>query len=584
MEIGPMPWSRIALIGEEIGTPRKHIGSCAIMSVGRMRQVSSILRSASIGPYRGHQHNSDHAEHADEMASNDHLLDTIPRGVARRGGEALTLEDQAMPRAAFMDTGAIAASRTLRHDGSKVFLGVVGGTIEWRPSKHGSEPHVLGGVPIGIGDDRHLATIANSRSGKGRSAIIPTLLTYRGAVLQIDPKGELASITARARYERLGHRVLALDPFKVAKGYAAKIRARFNPMTILKPDSPTLIEDAGLIADAIVVPAEGSKDPHWDESARNFIEGIVLHVATCPLYEGRRHLGTVRDLLAFRNDAIAGSKKSKAADRLRAEMEANDAANGLVIDAAVDFFDKPDDERGSVLSTARRHVRFLSYPAIRESLEGHDFDLTDLKQTKLTVYLCLPAMRLGTCSRWLRLFVNLALAQFEADATKPELPVLMCLDEFAVLGKVRSIEDAAGQIAGFGVKLWPILQDLGQLKSLYAERWQTFLGNAGVIQVFAVSDAFTLDYVSKRLGTTSLIVRNKSETSDQDQTRTDRRGLSWQVQTQPLMTPEEIARFFGRDDAQCRQLVIWAGYDPLILARAKYDSHDLFAGAFDALP
>jgi len=104
-----------------------------------------------------------------------------------------------------------------------------------------------------------------------------------------------------------------------------------------------------------------------------------------------------------------------------------------------------------------------------------------------------------------------------------------------------------------------------------------------VIQCFANSDQFTLEYVSRRLGTTSLIVRNKGEVSDQDQTRTDRRGLSWQTTTQPLLTAEEIARLFGRDDAYLRQLVIWSGYDPIILSRAKYDTHALFAGDFDAV-
>lgn len=513
----------------------------------------------------------------------DDVLRDIPRGVAVRRGIAQTLEEQTMPRAAFMLPEAIAASTRLRHDGDKLFLGLTGAVREQRPTPKGPEVHMRGGTPIGIGDDRHLVTIAGSRAGKGRTTIVPTLLTYRGALLAIDPKGELATMTARARRKKLHHRVLVLDPFKVAKGEAAKLRGRFNPMSILKPDSPTLIEDAGLIADAIVIPAESQKDPHWEESARNIIEGLILHVATCPLYEGRRHLGTVRDLLAFRAEAISGGK-GKPETRLRAEMEANTAANGTVIDAAVDFFDKPDEERGSVLSTARRHMRFLSYPALRDCLEGHDFDLRDLKTQALTVYLCLPAMRLGTCARWLRLFVNLTLAAMEAEPAKPELPVLMVLDEFATLGKMRSIEDAAGQIAGFGVKLWVILQDLGQLKALYAERWQTFLGNAGAIQAFANSDQFTLDYLSKRLGTTMLIVRNKSETSDQDQTRTDRRGLSWQAQTQPLMTGEEIARFFGRDDDYQRQLILWAGYDAMILSRAKYDSHELFAGDFDAVP
>lgn len=214
-------------------------------------------------------------------------------------------------------------------------------------------------------------------------------------------------------------------------------------------------------------------------------------------------------------------------------------------------------------------------------LSRHDFNLAQLKSEPVTVYLCLPAMRMGTCNRWLRLFVNLALAAFETTPGKPEPPVLMYLDEFAVLGHMKAIEDAAGQIAGFGVKLWPIIQDLGQLKALYRDRWQTFMGNAGVLQFFGNNDTFTLDWVSKRLGTTSLIVENRAEVAEREATRDDQRGLSWSAQTRSLMTAEEIARFFSRDDPLQRQLVIWTGGHPMILQRAKYDSHALFAGLAD---
>jgi type IV secretion system protein VirD4 len=352
-------------------------------------------------------------------------------------------------------------------------------------------------------------------------------------------------------------------------------------MHILKPDSPTINEDAGLIADALVVPVEGGKDPHWDESARNFIEGLILHVATAPGYENRRHLATVRDLLFFRNEAIASKGSGRPETRLKAEMMENRMAGGVIIDAAEDFFSKPDEERGSVLSTARRHMRFLSYPAIRENISGHDFELADLKRSKMTVYLCLPALRMGTCNRWLRLFVNLALAAFEGERAKPAPPVLMCLDEFAVLGHMRTIEDAAGQIAGFGVRLWPIIQDLGQLKTLYKDRWQTFMANAGTLQFFANNDAFTLEWISKRLGATSLIVGNRGEIGDREQTDTGKMGRSWSVQSHALMTIEEISRFFGRDDPLARQLVILAGHDPMILQRINYDSHEICEGLFD---
>jgi hypothetical protein len=45
------------------------------------------------------------------------------------------------------------------------------------------------------------------------------------------------------------------------------------------PDSEIAIEQATLIADALVV-TSSKEDSHWDESAKNFIEGLILHVCS----------------------------------------------------------------------------------------------------------------------------------------------------------------------------------------------------------------------------------------------------------------------------------------------------------------
>lgn len=501
------------------------------------------------------------------------MYEDIPRGVRGRTGG---LQAQSMPLAAWASEDRLRESRRVTFDGASIFLGVVGATFDRRPGRDGqAEIHALGGKLIGIADDRHVGLVAGSRSGKGRCVIVPTLLHYEGSTLAIDPKGDLATITARCRETVLGQRVVVLDPFSVTRGFAAGRRGRFNPMSILRPNSPTLKEDADLIADAMVI-AEGS-EPHWDESARNFIAGVVCHVATWPKYENARDLVTVYDLCVGRAD----DGKTKGMEVLKAEMHSNEAASGAVQDAAADFFDKSDGERDSVLSTLRRHIRFLSYDAIRDQVSGHDVDLADLKRQKVSLYLCLPATKMGSCARWLRLFVNLALLAFETEKQKPAVPVLMCLDEFATLGHMRAIEDAAGQIAGFGVKLFFILQDLGQIEALYKQRWQTFMGNAGVLQFFGNNDLTTLEWAEKRLGKTSLQVLGTGDVADKARVETGVLGRSWSMQTQPLMTLEEISRFFGRDDPYRRALVINAGYPPIIVSRANYDSHAAFAGRFD---
>jgi type IV secretion system protein VirD4 len=503
----------------------------------------------------------------------DYFLSDVPRGVSTR-----FLKDQRVPQERFQCPAHIVRSDALTYDpdnpGGRVLVGALHDRL------------------IGIDDNRHMMTVAGSRSGKS-VALVGNLLFYRGSVLALDPKGELANLTAQRRAD-LGQRVCVLDPFKACADRVAPFRARFNPLAGLQPGSETIIEDAGMIADALVVPGE-AKDPHWDDSARTLIEGLILHVVSDPAYEGKRTLITVRALLSQalmpdRKDdkhfAVEMAMFANAA-RLNRAPDTRDFAETLAA-AARDFYERPEKERGSVLSTARRHTKFLDYAGMRRVLAGHDFDLADLKRRKegLSVYLCLPATKMGLCNRWLRLFLNQLLDAMERTKDKPDIPVLACLDEFPVLGHMRQLEDAAGQIASFGVKLWVFLQDWGQGKALYKERWETFAGNAGILQFFGNNDMETLEYVSRRLGKTVVRVARGSEVGEKQKDE----GLSGRTVSDdlyPLLTPEEINRLFQRDDRLKRELIMWAGYDPMILQRVEYfdpngPCYPAFTGKFDA--
>ncbi|MGJ8678479.1 MAG: type IV secretory system conjugative DNA transfer family protein [Akkermansiaceae bacterium] len=489
-------------------------------------------------------------------------------------GSALSETGQ-LSNTKFEDPEKLIKVEGLKHGDGKLFLGLLEANIYQRrdASTKRLSRYAIDGHAIGSDDDRHVITVAGSRAGKGVSAIIPNLLSYTGSVLAIDPKGELATVTARCRSKKLKQDIYVLDPFKQARGEAAKHRKSFNPIDILSLDSDTLVEDAGLIADALIVESGG--DSHWDESAKNILEGIILHVATCTLdkYEKKRNLVTVYRLIMKQMN-----------EELYSEMELNPIEDEAVGDAARAFFDKPEKERESVLSTLRRQVRFLGYRNMQSVLQHSDLDLAQLKDKPTTIYLCLPAMRLGTCSRWFRLFINLTLARMEYNAKKPKTPVLLCLDEFAVLGHMKTIEDAAGQIAGFGCRLWPILQDLGQLKALYKERWQTFMGNAATLQFFGNSDMETLEWVSSRLGETTVTQVSKSDVTYEQRTASGATGESSSIQSHKLMTPEEISRWFGREDRQQRQLVIRAGFLPMILQRACYYEDARFKDLADPPP
>src|SRR5690349_17919140 len=140
---------------------------------------------------------------------------------------------------------------------------------------------------VGHEDDRHILSVAGSRAGKGISLIVPALLTWPHSAICIDPKGELATITAsrRGQGSEWAHpmpgdqkRVYVLDPFKRVTGPAASYRCAFNPLADLDPDTDEGLDMAGQIADALVVQQEGAA-AHWTLSARAFLLGLVLFIA-----------------------------------------------------------------------------------------------------------------------------------------------------------------------------------------------------------------------------------------------------------------------------------------------------------------
>lgn len=468
----------------------------------------------------------------------------------------------------------------------KLFLGLVNAAMH--PLDQGYIAQ--GGQLIGVGDDRHAMIVAGSRAGKGRSLLLPILATWPGSVIVIDPKLDLATDTAALRASRFNQHVQVIDPFGAAGDTCNPFLSCGNPLTyVMGEDGDDLIDLATLIADGIVVRGDRG-EAHWDESARMFLEAVILHVLTYPKYEQNRTLDTVYELLMTKVEDGEENEDTgvKAPSSLAWEMADNEALGGAVVNGMAAYYDKQDRERSSVLSTLRRHIHFLSYRKIKRFLTDGPIDPRKLHDTPMSLYIGLPATKLRSCAGLPRLFLNLALAAFEANSSRRDFqhqscrhPCLIVMDEFFSLGRMERIEAAAGQIAGFGVKLLPVLQDLSQLKALYPKSWQTFAANCGVMSFFGNTDLATLEYLEKRLGQTQIINTSRADQSYDASVMGGATGTSYSASSHPLMSVPEIARTFNRDDPMCRQLVLSAKHGPMILQRAHYDQHDAFRGLFD---
>lgn len=336
--------------------------------------------------------------------------------------------------------------------------------------------------------DRHLLSVAPNRSGKGTTMIIPNLLSYGGSIVVIDPKGENAMITAEHR-KSMKQKVYAVDPW----GITGMETACFNPLDWLQKGDVDLTENAMIAADALIVPSNGNEQ-FWDEEAKALLQGIIVYVVTDDYEDGNRTLGRVRDLLLLDGTELTALFKRM----LQSEYH-------IVRSTGARCLQKEEKLLANVLASVQAQTHFLDSVRIRESLSRSDFKFEDLKTDKMTIYLVLPSDRLNTFGRWLRLLIQQSLTVNARNIEiKPDMPVLFILDEMAALGRLTMVEQAFGLMAGYGIQLWGIVQDLSQLKRIYGDGWETFISNAGMIQYFGSRDRLTAEYFSALCGVTTV--------------------------------------------------------------------------------
>lgn len=428
------------------------------------------------------------------------------------------------------------------------------------------------GRMIGLKDDRHLMTVAGSRAGKSSTCLKPNLALWPSSVLCIDPKGELARDTAEIR-AAMGQKVIILDPFNEVKGSAAKYRARYDPLHEIKAGNPAdMIDNAALIADALIVSDKGSAPDHWSMSAKNLLRGFILYA----LHRDIEH-GVPASLTEVREWITAPMGDDGAEDGDQAWMSTMfdimsklDAFGGVLAGVGSTMKGKPKNERGSVISTAVEQTAFLDSEQMQTHLQDADLPtLRILKREPTTIYLVLPASRMATHYRWLRTILTLAMASLENEPHQlgDDKPVLFILEEFPQLGYMRQIEAAAGLMAGYKVKLWTVLQDLSQLKSQYKDSWETFIGNAGAVQAFGNTDTTTLEYISRALG--SLEIQESTPTGNAISAISGGGMMEREhSKNSPLLAPFEVAQYCERSTQ--KQIILFAGKPPAYISRISH--------------
>lgn len=361
------------------------------------------------------------------------------------------------------------------------------------------------GELISDASESHVLTVAPTGAGKGRSLLLPWLLSYTGSVIVIDPKGEAAAVTARWRRE-IGQRVCIVDPWRLVKPAPQHEGApdAINPLQVTLTDSEDLGDDCATLAELIAGEAPVStQDPFWRECALHLMTALIGWAWVRARITGQAQpddgtLGAVWSLLHHDDMtyhlAVILDTQGKHPD-----------FPSFVREGFVNFLGHEGEKvRTSVRSEAVSLMRVFASQRVQQATAGTTVPLDTLREGgAVSVYLVIPPDKLESHSRWLRIVLGSLLGVMVRRRGRPALPTLFLVDELAHLGPMPQLKQAITLLRGYGVRVALFLQSVAQLKGLWPRDHESILENCGLWLNFGNSSLAAARQMAEQLGDVS---------------------------------------------------------------------------------
>ena len=427
-----------------------------------------------------------------------------------------------------------AGERELKRHGFRSALGIVVGR--------------KGGRFLTFGGSEHVIVEAPTRSGKGVGIVIPNLLTWAGSVVVLDVKRENfdASAGFRAHY---GQQVFLFNPTD-RQGRTA----RYNPLAYIDRSDPddVIIELQKIATMLFTAPERG--EAFWANGARTGFAGVGAWLAETsdePLTMGAiyRYL-TEGDARSFFKKELANPKLS--------------LSTGCRT-ALADFAGGSDNSFADIKKTITNVLGLWLNPLVDAATSASDFDLRDLRKRHISIYLGVSPDELDRIAPLYNLLfqqlIDLNVRELPSEATP--VPVLVILDEFARLGRASVLASAFSYVAGYGIRLLPVIQSRSQLRGVYGEHLaDEIVANCGVEVAFTPKELRVANELSDRIGYVGQESVTRSLTING---LLANRSKSISDQRRALLLPQELMQF-----PTDRLLLLRGGIPPIIGTKIFY--------------
>lgn len=418
-----------------------------------------------------------------------------------------------------------------------------------------------GGKFLTFGGSEHCIVEAPTRSGKGVGIVIPNLLSWQASVVVLDVKRENWDATAGFR-QKFGQAVYLFNPTD-PEGRTA----RYNPLGYIDRTDPdqVVIELQKIATMLFVAPERG--EPFWTDSARTAFVGVGAYLAVADL---PFTIGSIYRLMTTGD--TRGYFRKVLDDR------ALDLSQGCR-NALADFTSGADNTFAGIVQTVTSKLSLWLNPRVDAATEESDFDLRELRTKPMSIYLGVSPDELDRVAPLYNLLFQQLIDLNVRDLPDSQTPlqVLVILDEFARIGRAQVIASAFSYVAGYGIRLLPVIQSRSQLRAVYGEHVANeIVANCGVEVAFTPKELRVANELSERIGYVGQESVTKSLTIHGILAN---RSKSMSDQRRALLLPQELMQF---PDGEL--LLLRGGIPPIHGDKIRFYADGLFRSRVMAAP
>lgn len=424
------------------------------------------------------------------------------------------------------------------------------------------------------GGNTHLFGFCPTRSGKGVGMVIPTLLTWRHSVMVNDPKGEAYALSAGFR-QAAGQNIIKFEP-----ACTDGTGACWNPLDEIRIFTLRDVADAQMIMTMACDPKGKGLDDYFDKAGYEFLTAVALHVrytspkgslAACANYLGDPN---------WDSDKQMYSEMMQATHDPEGKMGWTDSfgnptkTHPMIANAAKTMLNKEDKDRSGVLSTAKSLLSLYLDPIVANNTNRSDFLVRDLMtgEKPVSLYFVVKPNDMERLTPLTRLFYaifirrNAAEMEFEGGRSKANYthPLLMIIDEAASLQKLPILQEALGYVAGYGIRMFFLVQDIVQIEELYGDK-QSFDSGAETRIAYAPNKIETAEKLARMTGKTTVTEEGASTSQSIIGIKGGNVSVSTNKTARDLVTADEFMVLHDQD-----MIVFVKGQPPIYGRKAFY--------------